>query len=342
MSSIANSVLISSFAKHWLVPAGCSVLLLGVLSPPSRAQESTAGSGAACVSPTMIRQMVRDGKSIRVSPAAERIAERPLRTAGALENEKGVGLAQEPENVRMLEEAHRWFEKAASKGYAPAQVNLAVLSLAGWGTAPNGGTALYWLREAARQEYALAYFDLGVLYLEGCGVRRDEGEAFRYFERGAALGDSAAEMNLGYLYDQGLGVAQNREQAAAWYRKAAEQGVAKAQYNLADLYLRGEGVTRDEAAAFALFEKAALQGHTGARIILGSMYAEGLGTAKNAQAAYEWILAASIQGDMRGAGTLRVLEHQLSAGQLTESKLRAASLAQTGRARSESKVALLR
>jgi TPR repeat protein len=72
------------------------------------------------------------------------------------------------------------------------------------------------------------------------------------------------------------------------------------------------------------------------------MYMEGLGTAKNAQVAYEWIFAASLQGDMRGVGTLRVLEREFSADQLTESKRRAESLAQVGRSRGESRVALLR
>lgn len=341
MSSIAKKVLSSSFAKRSVLFAGSSAFLLGALLPASRAQENSAGSAAVCVSPTMIRQMVSDGRSIRVSPPAKSVPT-PQQREGAEENESGIALARVPENVRMLEEARRRFERAARKGYAPAQVNLALLSLAGWGTAPNAGTALYWLREAARQEYPLAYFDLGVLYLEGCGVNRDAREAFRYFERGAEAGDPAAEMNLGYLYDEGLGVTQDRAQSAVWYRRAAESGLAEAQYNLADLYLRGEGVPRDEAAAFVLFQKAAQQGHSGARIMLGNMFAEGLGTEKNVQAAYEWILAASLQGDIRDTETLRALERQLSAGQLAESKLRAEQLAQLGRPRSDAKVALLR
>ena len=336
MFSIVRSVFISCFTKRVPHIASCAFFLLGVLSPISDAGQNSAPGTSSCVSRDMIRQMAREGNSVRVSPSMER-----THNAGAAENEKGIALAKTPENVRTLEEAHRWFEKAARKGYAPAQVNLAILSLAGWGTTPNAGTALYWLREAAHQQYSLAYFDLGVLYLEGCGVPRDDAEAFRYFEQGAHAGDSAAEMNLGYLFDQGWGVEQDRGQAALWYRKAAENGVAQAQYNLADLYGRGEGVERDEVAAFVWFERAAMQGHTGARVILGTMYAEGRGTAKNPQAAYEWISAAALQGDARGAETLASIERELTPEQLTKSKARAQLLAQSARPRRDAEVALL-
>ena len=336
MFSIARSVFVLCFTKRILHFASYSFFFLAVFLPPSRAQQNGTSGVSDCVSPAMIRQMVPEGNSVRVSPAMEQSHE-----AGAAENEKGLGLAQTPENIRTLGEAHRWFEKAARKGYAPAQVNLAVLSLAGWGTAPNAGTALYWLREAARQQYALAYFDLGVLYLEGCGVPRDDGEAFRYFEEGADAGDSSAEMNLGYLYDQGRGVPQDRARAASWYRKAAEDGLAQAQYNLADLYVRGEGVPRDEATAFAWFQKAAAQGYSGARVMLGMMYADGRGTEKNPQAAYEWISAAVLQGDARGAETLAAVERELSPEQLAKSKGRAQLLAQSPRSRGDAVVALL-
>ena len=46
-------------------------------------------------------------------------------------------------------EALRWFEKAAQRGYAPAQVNLAVMYLKGWGTSANGGAKLHWILTAA-------------------------------------------------------------------------------------------------------------------------------------------------------------------------------------------------
>jgi uncharacterized protein len=316
--------LMSYIATQLFATVSMSLLAASLLSTAASAQSDAGIAGDACVSTAMLRLLARKGNSVRVSPSAELVSQR----AGSRENEKGIALAQAQDTLRTLQVAHNWFLKGARRGYAPAQVNLAVVSLAGWGTPPNAGTALYWLREAARQGYALAYFDLGILYMNGCGVHRDYHEAFGQFEQGANAGDSAAQMNLGYLYDQGLGVAQDRAQAAVWYRKAAESGVAQAQYNLADLYLLGEGVSRDESAALAWFQKAAQQGHTGARIMLGSMYAEGRGTEKNPQSACEWLSAATLQGDTRGIATLEALEHQLTPEQLAQSKKRARLLAQ--------------
>jgi len=338
MSFLNHTRSMSYTAGDRAVIASILLLTASVVLPIASAQTNVGAAGEPCVSSAMVRLLAREGNSVRVSPSTELVSQK----TGSRENEKGIALTQVPDTARTLQEAHTWFEKGARKGYAPAQVNLAILSLAGWGTPQNAVTALYWLREAARQGYALAYFDLGILYLQGCGVRQDYHEAFSQFEQGANAGDSAAQMNLGYLYDQGLGVARDRTQAAVWYRKAAENGVAQAQYNLADLYVRGEGVPLDENTAFAWFQKAAQQGHTGARIMLGSMYAEGRGTEKNPQSAYAWISAASLQGDTRGAESLQALERQLTPDQLAKSKMRAQLLAQVPKPRSDAEVALFR
>jgi TPR repeat protein len=315
--------LMSYIATRVVAIASLALLTASAILTTARAQANQVDN-KACVSNAMVRLLAREGHAVRVSPSAGLVSQ----NAGSTENERGITLTRAPETARTLKEAHKWFEKGARKGYAPAQVNLAVFSLAGWGTPPNAGTAVYWLREAARQGYALAYFDLGILYMNGCGVRQDYHEAFGQFEKGANAGDSAAQMNLGYLYDQGLSVAQDRIQAAVWYRRAAESGVAQAQYNLADLYVRGEGVPRDQSTAFAWFQKAAQQGHTGARIMLGFMYTAGRGTEKNLPSAFEWLSAATLQGDTRGTATLQALEHELTPEQLSQSKMRAQLLAQ--------------
>ena len=337
MLLIARSFLFSRFGNCLLRFTSFAFFVCAVLASPSQAQDNVNARNTSCVSAEMIHLLAREGNSVRVNPTRELSAQE----AGSRENEKGIALAQSSEITRTLREAHGWFEKGARKGYAPAQVNLAVLSLAGWGMPANAGTALYWLREAARQGYALAYFDLGILYLNGCGVRQDYHEAFSQFEQGANVGDSAAQMNLGYLYDQGWGVTQDRSLAGVWYRKAAESGIAQAQYNLADLYVRGEGVPRDENTAFAWFQKAAQQGHSGARTMLGTMYAEGRGTEKNPQAAYEWISAATLQGDTRGSAALRALELQLTPEQLAQSRMRAQLLTQLSKPHRDAEVALL-
>ena len=305
--------------------ARIALVMQGLIGPAQARPQQMETTASSCVSPEMARLIVQERNGVRVSSPREGENDAvPVRA-----NSLGIMAMNAPESAKTMSEAHGQFQKAARKGYASAQVNLAVLSLAGWGTRPNAGEALYWLHAAAQQGYAPALFDLGIIYLEGCGVRRDYTEAFRFFEKGALAGDAAAQVNLGYLYDQGLGTAQNRSEAAKWYRRAADTGDPRAQYNLADLYLRGEGVPRDEAGAFAWFQKAALGGHAEARIMLGSMYAAGVGARADAAAAYMWLSLAALQGDSRANGKLDELRSQMTSEQVAEATDRAHSLARS-------------
>jgi hypothetical protein len=222
--------------------------------------------------------------------------------------------------------ALKWFEKAALNGYAPAQVNLAVMYANGWGTTQNYGVALQWFSAASQQHYARADYNLGILYMQGTGVRRDYAEALRWFRRAADAGDSSAETNVGYIYDTGLGVAPNAENAVSWYGRAAKSGNPLGEFNLADMYLQGKGVAQNDAEAFQWFQKAAEQGHTGARIKLAYMYAQGRGIKPDLEYAYTLITAATLAGDTRGRELLSSIEGRLSTQQKTSAKNRAASL----------------
>jgi TPR repeat protein len=238
-------------------------------------------------------------------------------------NQAGIESALVLGPNRTIEDARRWFQKAAARGSGPAQVNLAVFYLNGWGVPKNYGSALYWLKSAAAQGIPRADTNLGILFLNGWGVHQDYAEARRYFQRAAEHGDTAAMVNLGYVSDEGLGAPENKSAAAGWYRKAAEGGNSFGQNNLADLYLRGEGVPQNDAQAFAWFQKAADQGHTGARIKLGFLYLTGRGVQENAEAAYAWILAASLAGDHRGEEYLAPLKAKLDSAQLARATQRA-------------------
>ena len=318
-----NVCAINRFPKRSILLAGLALLSQLAFRPANGQGQQSDSVNPVCVTPEMARLIVQEGDGIRVTAPHDGRND----TAGARDNARGIRASKAPETTKAMAEAHKGFQKAARQGYAPAEVNLAVLSLAGWGTRANAGEALYWLRAAAQQGYAPAIFDLGIVYLVGCGVRRDYGEAFHFFEKGAVHGDPAAQMNLGYLFDQGLGVTQKRSEAAKWYRLAADQGEPRAQYNLADLYLRGEGVGHDESAAFSWFQKAALAGHAEARIMLGSMYAAGRGTPRDPAAAYMWLALATLQGDARANAKLDEVKSQLTREELAEATVRAQSLA---------------
>jgi TPR repeat protein len=296
--------------------AAISLLTACLAANPASAQTATGKTLDQCSIAIVTRQAVGpvqicDPKAVRRLAQQGRVFEQ---NQMGMVSMLAVGPGYDPA------QAIQWFEQAARKGYAPAQVNLAVMYLNGWEMPANYGTALRWLLEAARQRYARAYYNLGILYQQGQGVRQDDAEALRYFRLGAEAGDAGAQTNLGYMYDNGIGVAKDPRAAARWYRKAADNGNAFAQNNLADLYLRGEGVAQNDATAFRLFQQAASQGQTGARIKLGYMYSAGRGTAKDLMIAYTWISAASIAGDERGRDLLQSIESKLSASQIAQAK----------------------
>jgi TPR repeat protein len=311
--------------KAGIAIVGVMAALLSAKAPESQTATQTP-SREQC-SLAAVSHLVAAGTSVCDATVVRRLA----RGGHAFEqNQMGIAsvLAIGPDYSQ--EDALSWFEKAAQRGYPPAEVNLAVMYINGWGTPANYGKALHWLLAAAGQGFARAYFNLGILYLDGKGVSKDLSEAFRWFHKGAQAGDSSAQTNLGYMYDQGLGCTQSSALAVEWYRKAAGTGNAMGENNLADMYLRGQGVGQDDAAAFTWFQKAAAQGHTGARIKLGYLYSQGRGTTKDLEAAYSWITAAVVAGDPRGKDLLQSLERSLSSDQLARARRRAATLLQSG------------
>src|SRR5439155_2432998 len=203
----------------------CSVVVLGVLSvlPLVRAQQKEVSRASACVPSDLAALIVPDGLSVRVSPVAVLGGQE----RSALEHAENGPAILSPFADRTAREAYKVFEREARQGHPAAMVNLAVSSLAGRGTPPNAGAALYWLQEAVNRGYAPASYNLGILYFKGCGVQQDYAEALRFFDQASRSGDAASEVNLGYMYDHGLGVIQNHAVAASWYRQAAERGEPK-------------------------------------------------------------------------------------------------------------------
>jgi len=96
-----------------------------------------------------------------------------------------------------VEEAVRWYRKAAEAGYARAQANLGLMYLNGYGIPRDEAQAVRWLRAAADAGDKRASTDLGLLYLAGRGVPQDDAEAFRRLNAGRS--ENAAEYYLGAL-----------------------------------------------------------------------------------------------------------------------------------------------
>ena len=305
---------------------GVVLLLASPLSNSATpAPQKQVNESAPCLIADVSRSALQSGTSDTKQPT-----EKGSRVAYS-ENQQGIAaITAAPGD---LNKAARWFEKAARRGYAPAQVNLAMMYLQGWGITHNDGTALYWLTLAAQQGHPVGLFDLGQLYLKGCGVRQDYAEALRLFQESARKGNAAAEVNIGFMYDAGLGVPCDRGVAAEWYRKAAEAGEPAGEFNFGDLYFHGDGVAQSDRIAFEWFQKAAQQGYRRAQAMVGYMCAAGRGTPKDLESAYAWIDAAQSKGEshIQDSPSLAEIERQLPFDAIQRAKARARLLTESSK-----------
>jgi localization factor PodJL len=126
--------------------------------------------------------------------------------------------------------------------------------------APNLDEAAKWYDRAARAGVVPAIFRLGTFYEKGLSVKRDVDIARRYYLQAAERGNAKAMHNLAVLDADGGGKGADYKSASQWFRKAADRGVADSQFNLGILYARGIGVEQNLAESFKWFSLAAAQG----------------------------------------------------------------------------------
>ena len=149
---------------------------------------------------------------------------------------------------------------AALKGDPAAAYEIGMRFAEGKGIAPNLDEAAKWYDRAAQAGVVPAIFRLGTFYEKGLSVKKDVDIARRYYLQAAERGSAKAMHNLAVLDADGGGKGANYKSAAQWFRKAADRGVADSQFNLGILYARGIGVEQNLAESFKWFSLAAAQG----------------------------------------------------------------------------------
>jgi TPR repeat protein len=160
-----------------------------------------------------------------------------------------------------LDTALEWFEKAAAKGHAGAQVGIGDVNY----TKERYEDAVTWFTKAADQGDAEAEHRLGYCYQFGNGVELNLDTALAWFEKAAAKGHADGQFGIGVVnYTK-----ERYEEAVTWFTKAADQHDTEAESWLGYCYQFGNGVELNLDTALAWFEKAAAKGHTGAQVGIG-------------------------------------------------------------------------
>ena len=210
---------------------------------------------------------------------------------------KGIGVGKDKQ------EAIKWLQAAATRGYEPAQQALEDIE-----EEEDTPEAVARTRKAAELGDDEAQCNLGIRYYEGKGVRQDIKEAVKWYHKAAEQGNAKAQNNLGKCYFFGEGVPENKEEGIKWYRKAAEQGHTGSQYNLGVCYYMGDGVPEDKEEANKWFRKAAEQGLATAQFNLGASYAKGEGVPEDMEEAKKWFRKAAEQGHKRAINALETIK----------------------------------
>lgn len=112
----------------------------------------------------------------------------------------------------------------AERGNSDAQYRLGRIYETGLVTGePDVQEAKRWFEKAAAQGVVKAKGELGHLYLEGVGVLQDFDKARSLLEEAAADGNAKAQFDLARMWQNGWGGEKNASMAYAYYEFAAQK-----------------------------------------------------------------------------------------------------------------------
>ena len=188
-----------------------------------------------------------------------------------------------------LDEAKRWYQKAAEQGHRSAQYNLGLL----YDKEKQYATAIYWYKKAADQDHLKATYNLGWIYAD----QGEPDQAIIYYEKAVAQGHVSAAHNLGLIYDDRKQIPD----AIHCYGLAAEQGHVSATYNLGLIYYHQKRYER----AFELFQKSAQKDHGKSYGYLARCYEFGYAVEKDMEKAKELYQIAADKGAQFAAKRLK-------------------------------------
>lgn len=196
-----------------------------------------------------------------------------------------------------LDNAVKWYTRAADMGYADAEFALAGIMFIQDSPYYNPARAAKLLIKAADKGQHEAEQEAGMMYAYGSnGVRRDPDKAAKYLEAACEGGVQQAMTNYANMCFEGQVLPRDLEKAAKWFTKAAENYDGMAQYALGCMYGNGYYYEKDDAEAAKWFQEAAEGGEPNSQYALACFYYEGRGISRDAKKAAAWFQEAADQG----------------------------------------------
>ena len=246
-----------------------------------------------------------------------------------------TNLAVVCEMQRKLEDALKWYSRAAALGEPSAQNRMGALCHSGWpGLAQDASMAVSWFRKAMQGGDTDAHANLALLHEYGHGgLRRDRVRATALFRTAAERVDGSphAMGHLGYLLaHDALQIELTSEaerkharhqmtEAFGWLRRAADAGIAEAAFHLGQLYENDRSspvVVRDPMAALASYSYAAdlPGGHPSAAARAAEMLFAGTAVPADPALAAAFYLMAARGGHVESMNALGIFHEEGLAG----------------------------
>ena len=213
-------------------------------------------------------------------------------------------------------EAMACFQKAADKGNAEAEYNIADLYLNGLGVEEDLETSAEWLKKSAEKDYPEAQNMLAVMYYGGVGVPQDYEKAAKWAKRAATYDMVDAQYVLANLYIDGRGVPQDYNKAAELFLKVEKKGgdlAKEAQSVLAILYLEGLGVPQSDDKAVEMLRKASGLSLAEAQFRIGELYNKGnkdLNIKQDVDKTVKWFRRAAENGHAQAQNYMGTIYYQ--------------------------------
>lgn len=217
----------------------------------------------------------------------------------------GVVYARAENDPARWEQAVTWLRKAAARGDAEAQYELAGMAAAGRGMAVSEISAFEYMRESALRGMADAQYQLAAMYLEGRGTAADASAATEWGRLAAQQGHVQAQFSLGCLMVKSPEAATKAE-GVKWLDRAASSGSRQATLFLAAALARGEfGLQKDEVRAESLLKPLAEKGDGEAQFVIAWLYTFGEKFAEQRTLARDYLEMAAAGGHAQAAAALR-------------------------------------
>lgn len=145
--------------------------------------------------------------------------------------------------------AHAIYLSLANQNDAKACYNLGLMYQDGDGVTKSMDEAVKWYSKAAGLNFKEAQYTLASLVFQRQIQSISYPQAVAYYEQAAKQGHVKSQLNLGMLYLRGEVIAQDMPAAVQWLSMAASNNNSEAQGYLAELYQQGAGVEQDTVKA---------------------------------------------------------------------------------------------